>query len=168
MGYLERNQYAVNDLEKLITYKINRGISRKWQALAYSYLFAFRHACGVSEQAFPDDLTRTFVSVRETNQTICQQLRITPRMVQELNLQTLRLDTDSIRKRRYYDQQGRSSWEGYKSNCEHHAAQQRWLIEQYIKNGWTKTRIAQQLGISRKHVYTLLNQSVSSANGVAK
>ncbi|GIN96927.1 hypothetical protein J6TS1_27970 [Siminovitchia terrae] len=158
MGYLERNRYAVDDLTKLIHYKTKRGISDRWQSKAYSYLNAFRKGAGLSPIPFPSHLTKIDVSIKDSNEKICKDLRITPNMIEKLSLQTLRLDAEQHRKRRYTANQGRSSRKGYLVNCQHHALQQQAIIKRLLDKGLSKTAIAQHLGISRKHVHHLLKQ----------
>lgn len=165
MGYKERNLYAINDLNKLIIYKTKRGISLKWQSKAYSYLNAFRRRCQIPTISLPSGLCEVDVSIKSSNLTICRELGITHKIAEKLALQTLRLDAEQKRKRRYNSTQGRSSRWGYLINCEHHFIQQREIIEDLLQTGMTKTAIAKKLGISRKHVYQLLaRQKVGSLN----
>ncbi|CQR47386.1 hypothetical protein BN1058_01697 [Paraliobacillus sp. PM-2] len=158
MGYIDRNKYAVDDLNKLINYKTKRGISLRWQSRAYSYLNAFRRGAGLSPIPFPNHLIEVDVSIKDSNERISKDLRITPKMVEKLNLQTLRLDAEQHRKRRYTANKGQSSRKGYIINCRHHSLQQRAVIQTLLEKGITKTAIAKQLGISRKHVHYLLNK----------
>ncbi len=158
MGYIERNKYAIDDLNKLITYKTRKGISLRWQSKAYSYLNAFRRGAGLTPLPFPNELKEIDVSIKDNNEKICKDLRITSRMVEILDLQTLRLDANQNRKRRYTANQGRSSRKGYLINCQHHSIQQQAIIKTLLEKGLTKTAVAKQLGISRKHVHYLLNK----------
>ncbi|HLU21817.1 MAG TPA: helix-turn-helix domain-containing protein [Bacillaceae bacterium] len=164
MGYAERNKYAIEDLNKLIDYKTKRGISETWQSKAYSYLNAFRRASKLPPHPFPSHLTMVDASIKDSNEKICKDLRITPRMAELLNLQTLRLDAEQHRKRRYTANQGRSSRKGYLINCQHHAKQQVAVIQTLLDKGMSKSDIAQHLGISRKHIYHLLNQQKEGTN----
>lgn len=158
MTYADRNKHAVEDLTKLINYKTKRGISDRWQSKAHSYLNAFRRASGFPPLPFPDNLIELDISIKDSNEKICKELRITPRMVEALNLQTLRLDAEQHRKRRYTTNLGRSSREGYLVNCKHHSLQQSAVIQTLLEKGMTKTAIAEYLGISRKHVHDLLKK----------
>lgn len=157
MSYEARALYAIDDLKKLIKYKISRGISIRWQMRAYSYLDAFCHACHLKPMGLPQDFVRVKVSVRETNEQICQALHITQKMADQLDLQTLRPDSEQHRKRRYTHCRGRSTREEYLRNCFHHRRERRFVIEELLQRGTPKAQIARHLGISRKRVYDLLD-----------
>ncbi|MDF2902503.1 MAG: hypothetical protein K0S25_141 [Bacillus sp. (in: firmicutes)] len=156
MSYEVRAFYAIDDLKKLIHFKSSRGISTRWKTLAYSYLFAFCHAVHLKPMNLPQDFVRVKVSVRETNEQVCHALRITQKIADKLELQTLRPDFEQNRKRRYTRGQGRSTREQYLQNCFHYRLERRTIIEDLIKSGVPKTQIARQLGMSRKRVYDLL------------
>ncbi|MFT8927913.1 MAG: hypothetical protein ABF969_01120 [Sporolactobacillus sp.] len=156
MGYQTRCFYAIDDLKKLIQRKVSRGISMQWQMLAYSYLTAFCQAIHLEPVGVPEALDIMSVSIHASNAQICQELHITQKIADDLHLETLRPDFERHRKQRFIRQQGRSSRVAYQQNCRLHRAEQAHQIHDLMARGVSKTRIAATLGISRKHVYHLL------------
>lgn len=164
-GYYTRSIYAIDDLKKLIHYKMARGISQKWQGQAYSYLMVFCRIAHLEPLDVPEDLPLVPVSAKATNEVICRDLKITENMVNHLELETLRPDCDQHRQARHSQRVGRATREVYLQDCQHQSRQQLALVQHLLDQGLTKSAVARKLHLSRKHIYHLINNEEVLSNG---
>lgn len=155
MSYQARNLLVLSDLYKLLDYKT----SEKLKTVIYSYIFIFSRYLGI-EVEMPDhyDLI-TDISVKDSNEIIVKRLRITPRQVEKLGLETLRLDADNRRKQRYKENKHGAIPQFHYDRVLKVRRQE--TYQEYLKQkeqGIFTTQIAKNLGMSRRRLYQIITK----------
>lgn len=154
MGYKERNLLVINDLIKLLNYKKSNRLKEK----IYSYLFVFMRYSNIDIDIPENIPLDKSLSVKDSNERIISYLRITPKQVEKLGLETLRPDSNRRRQQRYKQQHlGTSSYSQYREQL---AIRRQELYRFYLEQkslGISTTKIAKQLGISRSRLYQIIH-----------
>lgn len=145
----------LEDLSKLLFIKT----SPLLRSRVYSYLAVFGRYLRIDVPIPKDIELDSSVSVKDSNDEIIRYLRITPRQVERLNLETLRPDASNRRKQRYRENNlGSRTSEQYQGVLKFRRFEYYQAFLAQKEQGITTTQIAKNLDISRGRLYQIIRK----------
>jgi hypothetical protein len=146
---------VLEDLSKLLSIKTSPFLRSR----VYSYLAVFGRYLRIDVPIPKDIELDSSVSVKDSNDAIIQYLRITPRQVERLTLETLRPDASNRRKQRYRENNlGSRNSEQYQRVLKFRRFEYYQAFLAQKEQGITTTQIAKNLGISRGRLYQIIRK----------
>lgn len=171
MGYKRRNQLVIGDLEKLLQYRAKKkNRSKKYIKEILSYYFSFYSY--LADKSAAEERIRELIECRRLvdivslsdlvpknvhvkNEIIIKNVGVTPTIAEKLGLQTIREDALKLRKLRYIHQSRRTLDQRLEKNRAKRIERYEDIVR-LTELGYSKTRIAHELNISRQMLYKIL------------